>query len=105
MKVEILYLAGCPNHAPAVERVREVLAQEATPAEVVEIEIEDAAAAQRARFPGSPTIRIDGQDVEHAARLAHGFGFMCRAYIDGGRRVGVPSRELLLAAVREARER
>jgi hypothetical protein len=32
MKVEILYFSGCPNHVPAVDRVRVVLRQEGTPA-------------------------------------------------------------------------
>ena len=105
MKVEILYFSGCPNHAPAIDRVREVLAEEGRPAEMVEVEVKDAATAERVGFLGSPTIRINGEDVEHAARTARGFGLMCRTYIDGGQRAGVPPRELIRAAVREARER
>jgi hypothetical protein len=105
MKVEILYFSGCPNHAPAVNRVREVLEQEGTSADMFELEVKDAATAETVGFLGSPSIRIDGQDVEHTARTAGGFGLMCRTYMDGGRRAGVPPRELIRAAVREARER
>jgi hypothetical protein len=105
MKVEILYFSGCPNHAPAVARVREVLEQERTSADMVEFEVKDAVSAETAGFLGSPSIRIDGQDVEHTARTAGGFGLMCRTYIDGGRAVGVPPWELIRTAVREARER
>ena len=64
MKVEILYFSGCPNHVPAVDRVREVLQQEGTPADMVEVEVKDAATAQQVGFLGSPSIRVDGQDVE-----------------------------------------
>jgi hypothetical protein len=103
MKVEILYFSGCPNHLPAVDRVREVLQQEGTPADMVEVEVKDAAAAQQAGFLGSPTIRVDGQDVEPAARAAGVFGMMCRTYVEGGRRSGVPSPEWIRAAVREAK--
>jgi hypothetical protein len=102
VKVEVLYFSGCPNHIPAVDRVREVLQQEGTPAEVVEFEVKDADAAQQAGFLGSPTIRVDGQDVEPAARTARAFGMMCRTYIEGGRRAGVPPPEWIRAAVREA---
>ena len=105
MKVEILYFSGCPNHAPAVNRVREVLEQEGAPADMVEVEVRDASTAETVGFLGSPTIRINGRDVEHAARAARGFGLMCRTYIDGGQRAGVPPRELIRAAVREARGR
>jgi hypothetical protein len=105
VRVEILYLSGCPNHAPAVDRVLEVLEQEGTTADIVELEVMDAIAAETVGFLGSPSIRIDGRDVEHAGRAACGFGLMCRTYVDGERRAGVPPRELIRAAVREARER
>jgi hypothetical protein len=105
MKIEILYFSGCPNHAPAVDRVREVLAQEGTPAEMVEVEVKDAATAQQVGFLGSPSIRVDGQDVEAAARAVRAFGTMCRTYNDGGQRAGVPPPEWIRAAVREAKGR
>jgi hypothetical protein len=105
VRVEIFYLSGCPNHAPTVERVCQVLAQENTPAEMVEVEVKDVATAQRLGFLGSPTIRIDGQDVEPAARVERAFGLLCRTYIDGVRRTGVPPPEWIQAAVREARMR
>ncbi len=105
MKVEILYFSGCPNHVPAVDWVREVLKQEGTPADMVEVEVKDAAAAQQVGFLGSPTIRVDGQDVEPAARADCAFGMMCRTYIDGGRRASVPPPEWIRAAVREAKGR
>jgi hypothetical protein len=103
VKVEVLYFAGCPNHVPTVERVREVLAQEGTPADIVEIEVTDAATAQQVGFLGSPSIRVDGQDIEPGAQGC-AFGMMCRTYDDGGRRAGTPPPEWIRAAVREARK-
>jgi hypothetical protein len=105
MKVEVLYFAGCPNHIPAVERVREVLAQEGMPAEMVEVEVKDAATAQQFGFLGSPSVRVDGQDVETAVCGTRAFGMMCRTYVDGGERVGVPPLEWIREAVREARQK
>ena len=72
-------------------------------ADMVELEVKDAVTAETVGFLGSPSIRIDGEDVEHTARTAGGFGLMCRTYIDGDRRVGVPPWELIRAAVRKAR--
>src|SRR5258706_15090578 len=102
MRVEILYVSGCPNHAPAVERVREVLEQERASADMFQVEVTDAEAAQATGFLGSPTVRVNGQDVEHAARTARAFGMMCRTYVHDGRRGGVPPSEWIRAAVREA---
>jgi hypothetical protein len=103
VKIEILYFSGCPNPYPAVDRVRLVLQQEGTHADMVEVEVKDAATVQNVGFLGSPTIRVDGQDVEPAARAARIFGMRCRTYTDGGRRTGVPPPEWIRAAVREAK--
>jgi protein-disulfide isomerase len=104
MKVEILYFSGCPNHVPAVERVREVLAEEGTCADMIEFEVTDSATAQKVGFLGSPSIRVDGKDVEHSARSARDFGIMCRTYLNGDKQAGVPPPEWIRAAVREARQ-
>jgi hypothetical protein len=103
MKIEILYFAGCPNHQPAVARVQEILRQETVSAELVEVEVKDAAAARIAGFLGSPTIRIDGRDIEPAARSSRAFGLGCRTYADNGNRAGVPPVEWIRAAVQEAK--
>ena len=85
--------------------MREVLAQEAAPAELVEVEVKDIGSARQTGFLGSPTIRIDGQDVEPAARTIREFSLCCRTYIDGGRRLGVPPHDWIRAAIREAERR
>ena len=105
MRVEIFYFSGCPNHGLAVDCVRQVLTEEDAPAEMVEVEVKDVATAQRIGFLGSPTVWVDGQDVEPAARAERAFGLSCRTYVDGGRRAGVPPPEWIRAAVREAKRR
>ena len=102
MKVEILYFSGCPNHAPAVSRVQSVLREEGVAAEMFEIEVRDAETARAVAFLGSPTIRIEGQDVECAARSAQEFGLTCRTYTADDYRAGVPPVEWIRMAVREA---
>src|SRR5216683_1416932 len=72
-------------------------------AEVVEVEVKDAATALMTGFLGSPTVRIDGRDVEPAARSAQEFGLTCRTYIDDGYRAGAPPIEWIRTAIREAR--
>ena len=103
MKVEVLYSAGCPNHPPAVNRVREALRAEGVTANVFEVEVKTADSANAVGFLGSPTIRINGQDVELAARLHSGSRLMCRIYTHYGYRAGVPPVEWIRAAIREAR--
>lgn len=102
MRVDVLYFEGCPNHRAAVERVKEILEESAAPAEIIEIAVRDEAGAQAHGFLGSPTIRIDGIDIEPAARSSKAFGMTCRTYLEAGKRGGVPPHDLIRTAVREA---
>ena len=102
MKIEILFFEGCPNHFEAVQRAKEVVDEEGLAAEVVEVNVRDEAAALRLGFIGSPTIRINGLDIEPSARSSKEFGMCCRTYIEEGKRTGIPSRELIRSALREA---
>jgi copper chaperone CopZ len=104
MKIEFLYFDGCPNHLLMLERVKECLDLEGLAAEVVEVNVPDDPTARSLGFLGSPTVRIEGLDIEPSARLSKEFGMMCRTYTDteGCTRVGLPSRQLIQTALREA---
>ena len=97
MRIEVLYFDGCPNYSPAVDRLRTVLAGEGVRAEVIEIEVRDESDAKGLKFFGSPTIRVNGLDVEASSRQVSATGFACRCYPGG-----LPSEEMIRAAVREA---
>jgi hypothetical protein len=97
VKVEIFYFEGCPNHKPAVERVRSVLMQQGISAELTEIEVPDAESAEAVGFLGSPTIRVNGLDIDPAARAAKQAGFACRHYSGG-----LPSEAMIRMALLEA---
>ena len=102
MKIELFVIAGCPNRQPAVDRIKEALEQLGIAGEVVEWPINNPGAASALRFLGSPTVRINGIDVEPSARTSNQFGFMCRTYLNGPWREGVLSRQLIYEAVLEA---
>jgi mercuric ion transport protein len=102
MKIEILYFDECPNRSSTVERVKDIGRQEGLAAEVVEVNVPDEATARSLSFLGSPTVRIDGVDIEPSARLSKHFGLVCRTYADGGEQVGVPPLGLIRTALREA---
>ncbi|MBV8830444.1 MAG: DUF2703 domain-containing protein [Acidobacteriaceae bacterium] len=97
MEIEVLYFSGCPNHVPAVDRLKAVLQAAGLPTDVSEIEVRDKSAAKRLQFFGSPTIRINGFDIESDSRNVKDTGFACRRYPGG-----LPSEEMIRAALREA---
>jgi len=64
--------------------------------------VESVEAAEQERFLGSPTLRIDGQDVEAAASQRTDFGLKCRLYPCAyGLRGTIPD-EFVLAALKHA---
>jgi hypothetical protein len=102
MKIEVLHFDECPNYGPTVDRVKEALRQEAQVADVVEVNVPDEATARSLGFLGSPSIRIDGIDIDPPARASKQFGLMCRTYSDAGKQVGIPPLDLIRNALREA---
>ena len=102
MKIEVLYIAGCPNHLEAVKIVREVVAQEGSKSAVDEVEVKDAATAQILRFLGSPSVRVNGVDVDPGTGNSSAYGVSCRTYTSHNGAQGTPPRESVRSAVRRA---
>lgn len=81
MLIEVLYIPGCPNHQPAIRRIEEILRSHEVDARVQEIPVTDEAMARSLRFPGSPTVRINGLDAEPHGEQS--IGLACRLYAGG----------------------
>lgn len=80
MTVELLYFDGCPSHERLLPRLRELVTA-ADPGAKVELRrIETIEEAERERFLGSPTVRVDGRDVDPGAEERSDFGMKCRLY-------------------------
>lgn len=96
-KVEILYFQGCPNHPLAVELARAAVAELGleTQIDISEVEVDDIEEAQSTRFLGSPSIRVDGRDIEPGAETRSEFGLSCRTYNGDG----LPKMAWLTAAL------
>lgn len=99
LQVDVLYFVGCPHHQATIDQVREVLLDLEIEAEVHEVVVRDSDEAARRRFLGSPSIRVEGLDIEPEARGRTDFALSCRLY-DGS---GLPPRELLVAALQRFR--
>jgi hypothetical protein len=100
VRIEFLFWEGCPSHPEAKELLEDVLAERRidVPIEMHEIRTKEEAVASA--FPGSPTIRIDGRDVDPAG-AEEPPALTCRVYrFPDGRVSPVPSREQLEEALR-----
>jgi hypothetical protein len=79
MHVELLFWDGCPSHPRALADLRAAMADLGLDPSAVEVrEIDTHEQAARERFAGSPTIRIDGVDIQPPDDEP--FGLACRVY-------------------------
>jgi hypothetical protein len=99
----VLTVAGCPNRDAAIALVRRVCAQLDSPVEVRVVDIPDQQAAEAARFLGSPTIRVDGRDVEPDADRCVEYICSCRLYRGRHSLRGLPEEAWVRRALQAAR--
>jgi hypothetical protein len=99
MRVSFLYYEECPSHEQAFERLREVMAEEGISKEVEVFKVETEDQARELRFVGSPTIRVNGQDIDPPSDSR--YVLTCRAYrLEDDRISPLPSREMIRRALR-----
>ena len=99
MRVSFLYYEDCPSHNLALERLREVMAEEDTPGEVKVVKVETEEQARELRFVGSPTIRVDGQDIDLPTESR--YALTCRVYrLEDGRISPLPAKDMIRRALR-----
>jgi hypothetical protein len=100
-RIELLWWRGCPSWKRALTELREemdALGLDPGSVEVREVVTDDA--AEREEFVGSPTIRIDGRDIQPTHEPA---GLTCRVYrLRDGRISPLPDRAEVRAALESA---
>ena len=69
-EIEVLYSPGCPALAPSRELIEKVSRELSLPVIIREVIVSTEEEAQKLRFPGSTTIRINGRDIEPDAKHA-----------------------------------
>jgi hypothetical protein len=100
MRVELLWWEGCPSYPDTLADLERALEAAGLDNHVEMVEIESDEQARRDRFPGSPTIRIDGEDILPCPDVEP-YSLTCRIYrLRDGRPSPTPDPEDLLEAIR-----
>lgn len=103
MEIELLYWEECPSHDEASRRLDAVLEEEGVTARIRRIHVGTDEEAVALGFPGSPTIKVAGRDIQPEGAEQSPPGLTCRLYIlEDGRPSPLPSREMIRRAVRAA---
>jgi len=91
--IEILYFSGCPSWKQTIDDLKFVLAEKELKPDfkLIKIVSDDDAKAQK--FPGSPTIRVNGRDLFPIEQ--QNYSLKCRVYSTPQGLIGTPPREML----------
>lgn len=104
MNIQFLYFPDCPSHQDAIKRLRTVLDEMAQFAFIETIRIDTEEEAQHYQFVGSPTIRINGHDIDPVPPSAN-YGLSCRIYQwEDGRFSPLPSPDMIRRGIEQARQ-
>jgi hypothetical protein len=98
--VELLYFDGCPSHERLLPTVERIVGRAGAELGVRAVETLEAAEAER--FLGSPTLRVNGIDVDPGAAERIDFGLKCRIYRSEEGQSGVPPEAWIRAALDRA---
>ena len=98
MRVELLYFEGCPSYLLAEERLRQIIAERGLNTDIGMVRVETDEDAHRLRFPGSPTIRVDGRDLFPTGEERDG-ALSCRIYTTPEGLAGAPTVGMIRQAL------
>lgn len=96
MEIELLYFNECPNHVKAENNLKQALQLEGMSLKYRKIIVGSPEMAHRLGFCGSPSIRINGSDLEGLREVS----FSCRIYHGNNQTDGAPSVELIRNCLR-----
>ncbi|MEW5983776.1 MAG: hypothetical protein AB1806_15600 [Acidobacteriota bacterium] len=97
LRVEVLVFDGCPHAEAAIDMARAVAVRMGPAITVERVDVDTPEQAAMLGFPGSPSIRVNGVDIE--GRVGNG-SLSCRVYEGGS---GLPPQWLVEAAILRAR--
>lgn len=99
MAIEVLYVEGCPGYPP-LSRLRELVAVLGVHDTIASRPVATEEQARTMRFLGSPTVRVDGRDVEPGAESREEHGITCRLYSTSDGSASAPPDDMILSALR-----
>jgi len=98
IKIELLHTKDCPYWKEALKTIIEIINEYKIDAELKAITIGGIRKAEKYSFPGSPTIRINGVDIDPKYKGGIGLGY--RIYFYNGKPYGYPPRKMIITALK-----
>jgi len=104
MNIELLVFDGCPNSEPTEKLIRETVSELGGDGKIEVVTVVDNDDAVEKRFLGSPSVRVNGKDLEIEENETTQYSMRCRLYRTEDGQTGAPSKELLTKAIQAAQK-
>lgn len=102
LEIKFYYFEDCPSHETALSRLNQILDEEQAERHLEIVQVETHEDAERLNFPGSPTILINGTDIDPNVSELQA-ALTCRTYrLEDGRITPLPSENMIRTAVQKA---
>ncbi len=104
VNIGIFFIEGCPGLSSITDDIKEVLAEEAVDADISLFLIETLEDAKRLQFTGSPTVRINGRDIDSNMKAIKDYGLRSRHYYANGEELDFPSKSMIRDAIKKIKK-
>ena len=102
MKIELLYFDGCPSWKNGLKNLQSALEEAGLTAPIDVIEVKDNEQANQLKFLGSPSFRVDGQELWPEERET--YELSCRVFPSSEGIKGFPTVAMLRGQLKQLRE-
>ena len=103
INIGVLFIEGCPGVLSIANNIKEVIAEEAVHASISFILIETPEDARRLHFTGSPTVRINGMDIESNMQANKDYDLRSRNYYINGEKSDYPAKSMIRDAIKKVK--
>ena len=99
--IKLLHTEGCHAYHQAFDELEKALKEKGLPVQFEVILISSEEEAKEHKFFGSPTIQINGVDVDPKAKMVTKYGVSsCRPYFWEGKSYDYPPKEIILEVLK-----
>ena len=103
VNIGILFIEGCPGLLSITDSLTDIIAEEAVDADITLILVETPEDAKRLQFTGSPTVRINGRDIDSNMKTIKDYGLRSRHYYINGKRSDYPTKSMIRDAIKKVK--
>ncbi|MHC4322287.1 MAG: DF family (seleno)protein [Planctomycetota bacterium] len=103
VNISIFFIEGCPGISSITDDIKDIIAEEAVDADISLFVIETPEDARRLQFTGSPTVRVNGRDIEPNTKTIKDYGLRSRHYYINGKKSDYPTKSMIRDAIKKVK--